>query len=156
MTDEDPDRDGWRERLEGHDEPQAVLAYINRVEARRLVRMADVRPSYAETLPAIDRLGRSEGHWLGGLTYAVGMGQWGVGYKEVPSNFWSLSVTNEGYPLAEVACQCDADVACEALAPMVRCECGRWFLFDGANVFCFYESDPSKTRELVAASTAVD
>jgi len=138
MTD-DPDREGWRERLEGHDNPQAVLAYINRVESRRLVRTADLRPEYADTLPALDRLGRPELRRMGALRYAVSASEWGVGYKEVPSNFWSLSVIGDGFPCAEVACQCRGDVVCEALA-MVRCECGRWFFFEGANVFVFYET----------------
>jgi hypothetical protein len=137
---DDPDREGWRERLEGHDIPQAVLAYIDRVKTRRLVRVADVRQKFMDTLPAVDRLGRSEGHWLGAMTYAIHAGEWGVGYKEVPPNFWSLTVTGDGYPCAEVACQCGACPACEALAPMVRCECGRWFFYDGASVFCFYSS----------------
>lgn len=102
--------------------------------------LADVRPEYAETVRYKDRIGREEGHWMGGLTYATYMGQIGVTPKEVPGDFWTLDITDDGYPCAVVACPCGAAPVVETLGPIIACAgegCGRHFFYDGENVWAF-------------------
>ena len=124
-------------------EAREMLGWLSRAEHQRLVHVSDVRPEYAETMRHKDRLGREEGHWMGGLTYATLCAGVGVGVKEVPGDFWSLDVTDDGYPCAVVACPCGAAPTAEALAPMVPCDCARHFFYDGQNVWAF----ASPTRE---------
>lgn len=114
-----------------------VLRYIDRVVAQRLVRMGDVRPEILESLPGFDLLGRTQPRGMGGLTYANLCAEVGVGFKQVPGDFWTLTTTADGFPLAEVACQCGETPSPEPLAPMVECACHRWFFFDGENVWAF-------------------
>lgn len=115
-----------------------MLGWLHRVEDQRLVRVADVRPEYADTVRHRDRLGREEGHWMGGLTYATCGAQWGVGCKKVPGDFWTLDITDDGFPCAIVACPCGGTPAVETLGPQVACgDCARYFFYDGESVWAF-------------------
>lgn len=115
-----------------------------------LVRVGDLRPSVAATLPGMyDRLGRPEGHWLGGLQWASCVTTFGVKTRLVADSAWALGVTEEGYPAAEVACPCGATPRVEALAPMADCGgdgCTRTFFFDGTSVRTFYRALPDEVR----------
>lgn len=116
-----------------------------------VVRVGDLRPSVAATLPGLyDRLGRAEGHWLGGLQWSTWVAATGVPSRRVASSAWALGVTEDGFPAAEVACPCSATPRVEALAPMAPCDgegCPRHFFFDGAEVMAFYEALPEQVRE---------
>lgn len=128
-----------------------MVGWLRKVEDLRLVHVADVRPEYADTLRYKDRVGREEGHWIGGLTYATCAAQWGVGCKGVPGDFWSLDITDDGYPCAVVACPCGESPAVEALAPIVACcgeGCGRHFFFDGESVWAFNSPSPVAEPQL--------
>lgn len=115
-----------------------VLRYMDRVEAGRLVRVADVRDENRETLFGYDLFARKQPRRMGGLTYATLCAQAGVGFREVPSEFWTLTTTDDGFPSAEVACQCGSTPNPEALATVVECDgCERWFFFDGVDVWVF-------------------
>lgn len=122
-------------------EARNLIGWLSRVERRRLVRVGDLRPEFASTVPDVDRLGREEkGHWLGGLTYARLVAEWGVGVREVPSDFWALDVTDDGFPCAMIACPCGSTPSTETLGPILACEgdgCGRYFFFDGQAVWVF-------------------
>lgn len=125
-----------------------VLRYIDKAEARRLVTVADIRPSYAATLPSgPDRIGRVDGHFLGAMTYANVIASWGVGFKQVPGDYWSLTVTDDGFPCAEVCCQCGESPAVEVYAPFVDCACERVFYFDGADVWAFNPKTKAPTEQ---------
>lgn len=103
-----------------------------------MMRVADLRPEHAETMPGErDRLGRLAPHRMGGLTYATLAARVGVGVKEVPGDFWSLDVTEDGFPCAVVACPCGMSPQVEPLGPNVPCECERNFFFDGDTVWAF-------------------
>jgi hypothetical protein len=120
-----------------------MLGWLRRVEDRRLVRVADVRPEYAASVPDKDRLGRREGHWFGGLTYATLAAQIGVGCKKVPGDFWSLDITDDGYPCAMVACPCGSTPAVEPFGPQMPCGgCERYFFYDGENVWAYNSPTP--------------
>lgn len=114
-----------------------TIRYIDNVLERRLVRMADLRPAIGDTLPEFDRLGRQQPRRFGALTYANLCAEVGIGRKEVPGDFWTLTLTDDDFPSAEVACQCGETPNVEAMAPFVECGCGRWFFFDGEDVWAF-------------------
>lgn len=123
-----------------------MLGWMARAEDRRLVRLADVRPKYADSLPMGDKLGRKQPHTMGGLTYATYLAQVGIVPRKVPGDFWSLTITDDGYPAAEVACPCGGTPLAEALAPITGCEsCERAFFFDGDNVWAF--NSPTRAVE---------
>lgn len=127
-----------------------MLRWLSRAEQRRLVRVSDVRPEFAGTMRHMDRLGREEGHWMGSLTYAGCMAQWGVGLKKVPGDFWSLDITDDGYPCAMVACPCGGTPSVETLGPLVACDgedCERHFFYDGKDVWAFNSPTPTAIVE---------
>jgi hypothetical protein len=60
------------------------------------------------------------------------IGGWGVGIRLVPPDFWTLDGQN-----AIVACPCGETPAPLALGPMIECGCGRFFFFEGSDVWSF-------------------
>lgn len=121
-----------------------MLSWLARAEDTRHVALADVRPEYSQSVRNRDRVGREEGHWMGGLTYATYAAQVGIRTREVPGDFWALTITEDGYPCAEVSCPCGGTPEVETLAPMVACDgCDRRFFFDGSSVWAFNTPGPS-------------
>jgi hypothetical protein len=91
-----------------------------------------------------DRLGRKDPRILmSGLPGVAMMASWGVRVRKVPAAFWSLDGN-----AAVVSCPCGGSPQPVALEPVVDCECGRFFFFDGQDVWAFAtpstESDPEE------------
>jgi hypothetical protein len=94
------------------------------------LRVADLDESAAATMSLNDRLGRRQGKRLGALGFAVFAAKVGVRLRCVPGDYWSLDGT-----AAIIACPCGATPVVEALAGMVDCACGRYFIFDSVDVW---------------------
>jgi hypothetical protein len=73
---------------------------------------------------------------LGGFTWLGVAMRAGVEHRVVPAEFWSQEVSDDGVAtVARVACPCGHEPVVELAAHPVKCECSRWFFYNGTDVW---------------------
>jgi hypothetical protein len=99
---------------------------------KRIITVAEVREDGGwQRIDLPDRLNRKDlKRILTGVPGADIVAQWGVRIREVPGDYWSLDDQT-----AVIACPCGETPAALALSALTECACGRFFFFDGSNVW---------------------
>lgn len=87
--------------------------------------------------PSLDRLGRKAPKPLGALgIITVGISCGGPAPTEIPSDYWSQDLNDEGYTAATVACPC-GESPCVEIGCLHGCTCERYFYFALDKVLVF-------------------
>src|SRR4051812_37320745 len=98
---------------------------------------------YGSIQRPVDRLGRPQPRILGAIgILAVGVASGGTPPSEVPSDFWRMDVSEEGFSVAVIACPCGSEPVVE-VGCLQSCECERYFYFAIDKVLVF---NSPKTR----------
>lgn len=79
-----------------------------------------------------------------GFEYMARFLQGGAPHREVPEAHWKRCEA-EGPTYALVTCQCGERPVVETGAYPVRCECQRWFFFDGTAVWALNSPSPTNS-----------
>lgn len=94
----------------------------------------------------VDRLGREQPRILGAYgILSVAMRSGGKAPVEVPPDYWSKDVNDEGFTAANVACPCGATPSIEVGCLKV-CECERGYFFPLDKVLVFNSPPPQIRR----------
>lgn len=87
-----------------------------------------------DTEPAVEALQQEGPHRISGFAYMGVALRAKVRHKLVPPEFWTAEESDERR-YALISCRCGADTRVELGASPVKCECERWFFYDGTNLW---------------------
>lgn len=103
-------------------------------------------------IPKVDRVGRPQ-HDPKRLMHGMEGALWTaerVPPRLVPDAYWQLDIDADGDPVAVVSCPCGYMPIAPALEALVEClgdACGRYFFFNGKNVWAYNSPTPTAPEE---------
>lgn len=98
-------------------------------------RQPRARPDVADALLKTDDHDRRLPAPLSGFQWVQKLLEWGMPYRQVPREHWEPKPHRDG-DHAMVRCVCGEGRDVSLGAYPTRCECERWFFYDGTVVWC--------------------